>query len=100
MHSQIYAGTIPETLIDQLKITYNPLSLEEMIAYAETKLSESQMPNREIYLVSDLRIPPSTIKTKIPVALIPLLETSSYENLACISANALPQLVDKRNQPI
>ncbi len=100
MHSQIYAGTIPETLIDQLKITYNPLSLEEMIAYAETKLSESQMPNREIYLVSDLRIPQSTIKTKIPVALIPLPETSSYENLACISANALPQLVDKRNQQL
>ena len=100
MHSQIYAGSLPETLIDQLKITFNPLSLEEMLAQAETKLSESQMPNREIYLITDLRIPPTKLKTNIPIALIPLPETSDYENLAIISANALPQLVEKHKQQL
>ena len=100
LHSQIYAGSLPETLIDQLKITFHPLSLEEMLALAETKLAESQMPNREIYLISDLRIPPAELKTNIPIALIPLPETSEYENLAVISANALPQLVEKHNQQL
>mgnify|MGYP000972065043 CR=1 FL=1 len=100
MHSQIYAGSLPETLIDQLKITFNPLSLEEMLKLAETKLAESQMPNREIYLITDLRIPPTELKTNIPIALIPLPETSDYENLAIISANALPQLVEKHKQQL
>ena len=71
-----------------------------MLAQAETKLSESQMPNREIYLITDLRIPPTKLKTNIPIALIPLPEAADYENLALISANALPQLVEKHKQQL
>ncbi|MEN6445266.1 MAG: BatA domain-containing protein [Candidatus Cloacimonas sp.] len=100
IHSQIYAGTIPETLIEQLTTTYTPLSLKDMVTAAETKLSESQMPNREIYLISDLRIPPVNLTSSVPIALIPLPQTVGYENLAVISANALYQLVDKRNQQL
>jgi len=100
LHSQIYAGSLPETLIGQLKITFSPLTLEEMLAQAETKLAESQMPNREIYLITDLRIPPAELKTSVPIALIPVPETVDYENLAVISANALPQLVEKHNQQL
>ena len=100
LHSQIYAGSLPETLMGQLKITFSPLTLEEMLAQAETKLAESQMPNREIYLITDLRIPPVELKTSVPIALIPVPETADYENLAVISANALPQLVEKHNQQL
>lgn len=96
LNSQLYAGKIPETLLEKINIAYLPLSLQEMLTYAETKLKESQMPNREIYLLSDNRLAPETLKTDIPLASIPLREDSSYENLSISKAGILPQLVDKR----
>lgn len=96
LNSQLYAGKIPEALLDKLNISYLPLSLQEMLLFAETKLKESQMPNQEIYLLSDNRTPPETLKTSIPMAAIPLREDNSYENLSISKAGVLPQLVDKR----
>jgi len=58
------------------------------------------MPNQEIYLISDNRMEPTKLKSSVPIAQIPLPESQSYENLACTSAKALPQLVDKKNQQL
>jgi hypothetical protein len=98
LHAQIYAGTIPQTLIDQVNITYSPLTLPDMLELAETKLRESQMPNQEIYLLSDDRMDPIKLSSSIPISSIPLSKTQGYENIACTSAKVLPQLVDKRRQ--
>jgi len=100
LHSQIYAGRIPESLLEQLVITYSPLPLSEMLQLAEQKLSESQLPNQEIYLLSDNRRPAEKLKSKVPIATIPLPETRDYENVACSAARVLPQLVDRRNQQL
>lgn len=100
LNSQLYAGKIPETLLDKLNISYLPLSLQEMLEAAETKLKESQMPNQEIYLLSDNRTAPETLKTAIPIAAIPLREDNSYENLSISKAGVLPQLVDKRRMQL
>lgn len=97
LHSQIYAAKIPESLLDEIGITYSPLSLSEMLILAEQKLVESQMPNQEIYLITDNRTPPEKLKTKLPIATIPLPETQDFANVACTSAKPLPQLVDRRN---
>jgi hypothetical protein len=95
LHAQIYAGKIPPSLLDQLAVTYLPISLPDMLKLAETKLQESQMPNREIYMITDNRMDKTELKASVPIAMIPLPE-SSYENLACTSVKVLPQLVDKR----
>ncbi len=100
LHSQIYAAKIPQTVIDQVKVTYNPLSPDKMLEVAETKLKDSQMPNQEVYLISDNRMDAIKLKSSIPIAAIPLPETQDYENLACPSAKALPQLVDKKNRQL
>lgn len=97
LHSQIYAGKIPESLLEQLTICYTPLSLNEMLELAESKLSESQMPNREIYLLSDHRMQPEKLKSRLPIASIPLPASRDYQNIACTSAKVLPQLVERRN---
>lgn len=98
MNSQLYAGQIPATLLDNVNITYLPSSLSDMLLAAETKLKESQMPNQEIYLLTDNRMAAESIKTSIPIASIPLREDHSYENLTISKAQVLPQLVDKRRQ--
>lgn len=98
LHAQIYAGKIPSALVEQLAITFAPLPLDEMLSLAEAKLQESQMPNQEIYLISDMRMEAIKLKTSVPAAIIPLPQTGSYENLACTSVKVLPQLVDKRRQ--
>jgi hypothetical protein len=98
MHAQIYAGNIPQTLVEQISSTYSPLPLPEMLQMAETKLHESQMPNQEIYLISDRRMEPIKLKSSIPVSTIPLPLGQGFENIACTSAKVLPQLVDKRMQ--
>jgi len=100
LHAQIYAAQIPQAVIDQVAVTHNPLSVANMLTLAETKLKDSQMPNQEIYLISDNRMEPTKLKSSVPIAQIPLPESQSYENLACTSAKALPQLVDKKNQQL
>lgn len=98
LHAQIYAGTIPPTLVEQIGVTYSPLPLPEMLKLAETKLQESQMPNQEIYLITDRRMEPIKLSSSIPISSIPLPMSQGYENIACTSAKVLPQLVDKRAQ--
>jgi len=97
LHSQIYAGKIPDSVLEQVEITYTPLSLTDMLSFAETKLSESQMPNQEVYLLSDNRLPAVKLKSKTYLAQIPLPESADYENVACSSAKVLPQLTERRN---
>lgn len=97
LHSQIYAGKIPEGLLEQLSVSYTPLTLNEMLELAVNKLSESQMPNQEIYLLSDNRMPPEKLKSSLPIASIPLPASRDFENVACTSAKVLPQLVERRN---
>ncbi|MDD3235393.1 MAG: BatA and WFA domain-containing protein [Candidatus Cloacimonetes bacterium] len=98
LHAQIYAGTIPSNLIEQIAVTYIPLPIEDMLKFAETKLHESQMPNQEIYLISDNRCEPVKLKTPVPLASIPLPLAQDYANIACTTAKVLPQMVDKRQQ--
>lgn len=98
LNAQIYSAGIPASVIEQLGVSYLPLSLEEMLKYAELKLQESQMPNQEIYLISDRNIAPQSLKSHIPLALIPLPSTADYANLAITSVKVLPQLVEKKKQ--
>jgi hypothetical protein len=98
LNSQIYAGKLPQSVIEQIGVTYSPLPVNEMLALAERKLQESQMPNQEIYLISDMRMDDIKLKASVPIASIPLPESQSYENIACTSAIVLPMLVDKKKQ--
>ncbi|MDD3281941.1 MAG: BatA domain-containing protein, partial [Candidatus Cloacimonetes bacterium] len=54
MHSQIFAKEIPEETLRSISIAYQAMDWEDTFSFAESRLSETQMPNREIYLLSDL----------------------------------------------
>ncbi len=98
LNSQIYSSKLPPSIIDKIRVCYLPLSFEEMLRYAELKLQESQMPNQEMYIISDESLEPMRLKSSVPIAFIPLPDTADYSNLAVTSAKVLPQLVEKKKQ--
>ncbi|NLO11891.1 MAG: hypothetical protein GX122_05645 [Candidatus Cloacimonetes bacterium] len=97
-HGQSYAGKIPGDIINSIAITHLPLSMEAAMDEAHTKLVESGIPNRELYLLTDRREADYPADFPLPVHLIPLTAPQSWQNLSIKDVTPLPQLVDKTRQ--
>ncbi len=96
MHAQLFAGKFPENLLADIRSTWEPLPLEKMLTLASEKLKESQLTNREIYLLSDL--PEQNLPaTEIPTIVIPLPKPLPWKNISCQNAQPVMQLVDKKH---
>ena len=96
LHAQILPGKVPPELLQSIKITHLPSSLEELYKLAERKLAETQLPNREIHLLTDLQAQDYPPKTAYPVLMIPLPRVEEPANLSCQAAEPLAQLVERR----
>jgi len=95
LNAQIYAGAIPEDLISAIAVSYNTITMDEMLSMAESKLSETQMPHRELYLIGNMRAINLETKPQQRINFIPLNNDFSYENLSCHDAKPVPQLVER-----
>lgn len=100
LHTQIWAGDIPEDLIARIGITHAPLKPTELIALAEKKLADAQMQNREIYLLTDRQRADYPPNPKYKVNLIPLPALEPYQNLSCSNAEPQPVLVDRSRDQV
>jgi hypothetical protein len=101
MNSQIQAGKLPDNLINSVKTTWEPMTVTEMLTYADNKLQESQMTNREAYLLSDGQTQVLPAKLDFPVMLIPLPKPLPWNNLSVQNARPVMQLTNKQqNQTI
>jgi len=98
IHTQIYAGSIPDDALKTLAISWNPLPWDEVLSLADSKLSEAQMPNSEIYLLSDFVNESFEIHTEHPVAAIPLSDARERKNISVSEARVLPQIVGRAKQ--
>ena len=96
MHSQLQSGRLPENLINSIQTTWLPLTTADMLALAETRLTESQYSNKEIYLLSDNQALELPEKPSIPVLLIQPAESASWENLSVSNAAPVMQLTDRQ----
>ncbi len=96
MNSQLQSGRISEGLINSVKSTWMPLSMDKMLEFASTKLKESQYSNREIYLITDGQAQVIPDKPEIPVLVLPPLLPESWDNLSCTNAAPVMQLTDKQ----
>jgi len=94
-YSQIYAGTLSEDLIEDIQACFTPLPLEKMLELAEAKLADSQLQNRELYFITDMQERELPEKTGYPIHLIPLGATGSWENIVCLNARPVAQLVER-----
>jgi hypothetical protein len=95
MHSQIFAKEIPEETLRSISIAYQAMDWEDTFSFAESRLSETQMPNREIYLLSDLINEKIDYKSDYPVALIPIGEKDPRQNISLSDARILPKIVER-----
>ncbi len=98
LHSQIYAGEIPPESLKSISLCHNLMDWPETFTFAEARLAEAQMPNREIYLLSDLINENIEHHSPYPVALIPISETDPRQNLSLSQARVLPQIVDRARE--
>ncbi|MDP2172571.1 MAG: BatA domain-containing protein [Candidatus Cloacimonadaceae bacterium] len=98
LHSQIYAGLIPEEVLDLIEVSFSPISFSDMLNHAESKLAETQLSNREIYLLTDGQSHEYPAFSSLPIHLIPIVKTNPVENLSCRDAKPIAQLVEKKRQ--
>ena len=95
LHSQVFAGKIPEDLISQIGITHNPISITDAFKQAKDKLALSGLPNRELYLLTDRQAADYPDKFELDVHLIPLELEKTRENISISELKPRSQLVDK-----
>ncbi|MBW6513129.1 MAG: BatA domain-containing protein [Candidatus Syntrophosphaera sp.] len=101
LHAQIYAGSFPQGLISQIGVTYSPLPLANMVSLAEEKLRETQLANRELYLITDGQKQEYPVPEGQNLNVINIAQDREFDNLSCSGAAVLPQLVEKsRRQSI
>jgi hypothetical protein len=95
LHAQLYAEAFPADLLDRIGITYDPLSVTDMLALATEKLQESQLANRELYYLTDTQQQEYSPSGGERMNVINVASHGQWENLSCFEARPLPQLVEK-----
>jgi len=101
LHSQIYAGSIPEDILEPISITYEPLTISLMLKQAESRLQETQFANKEIYLITDGQKQEYPSPSDVTLQVINIADNENFTNLSCSQAQVLPQLTEKsRRQTI
>lgn len=95
LHSQVFAGKIPEDLVTQIQITHNPISIADALIQAKDKLAISGLPNRELYLLTDRQAADYPKNFEMDVHLIPLELDKINENISISELKPRSQLVDK-----
>ncbi len=101
LHAQIYAGAIPDDLIKDISVSFSPLSIAAMHKLADSKLRETQLANREMYLLTDKQKQEYPVAPEQTLHVINVSADTNPDNLSCSEAAVLPQLVEKsRRQSI
>ena len=99
LHGNLRYGKIPVELIRGVDITAVVTPLQEILESTEAKLKDSHLPNREIYVLTDLQDQHLSKNTQIPVYLIsPETGDEQSSNLSCQNARIVNEIVGARNQ--
>ena len=95
LNSNLIYGKIPENLIRNIKITPLAKPLKDVIVFASKKLKESHLPNREIYLISDLQKQELPEKIDTSCFIIPTSDIESRSNISCQNARLINEFTKK-----
>ncbi|MCB5269800.1 MAG: BatA domain-containing protein [Candidatus Cloacimonadaceae bacterium] len=98
IHAQIYAEKIPEEALQTIGISWKPLAWDEVLSLANQKLADAQMPNSEIYLLSDFVNEEIKLKSQYPIAAISIGKDVKRRNISVSEARAMPQIVGRNRQ--
>ncbi|MCD4795605.1 MAG: BatA domain-containing protein, partial [Candidatus Cloacimonetes bacterium] len=93
--TSIIYGKIPAALIEEIKPASRISPLEDVLLFAQEKLKETHLPNKEIYFITDLQEYPLPEKLDIPVFFIPTSNIMDRNNISCQNAITVNEIVKK-----
>lgn len=95
MNANLRYGKIDEKQINRFAITTTPMKLKEVLREAEKKLIQSQLPNREIYLITDMQKEELPKHIQTPVYIIPTSKPIERSNVSCQNASIKQDLIQQ-----
>ena len=98
LYGTINYGKISGELIDKIEISSQIMLLKDVIKLAEKKLKNTHLPNREIYIITDLQKYEFPSKSEIPTFIIPTSNLENRNNISCQNANLQHQIVNDNLQ--
>ncbi|HNX00489.1 MAG TPA: BatA domain-containing protein [Candidatus Cloacimonadota bacterium] len=96
LNGNLHFGKLPSKEMENINITYMPVPYMKLVKEAEDKLSQSQLPNREIYIITDGQKQEIPLKNEYSVFLIPTSRHLDWINLSCRDARPDIQLVNRK----
>jgi hypothetical protein len=94
-NSTLEYGSFSEDKLHSVELTPKALSLGEVIRLAESSLIESQIPNREIYFISDMQEQEFPEKLETTLFLIPTSNIRERRNLSIENAFLSSSFVER-----
>ncbi len=98
LHSGISIGKLSDKLIDEITISPQVIALKEVLTTAQNKLEETHLPNKEIYLITDMQKQELTIKLEFPTFFIPTSSIEDKNNISCQDATIKNEIVNRSMQ--
>jgi hypothetical protein len=96
LNGNLHFGKLPAREMENISITYMPLTYSKLVREAQDKLSQSQMPNREIYIITDGQKQELPQKNDYPIFLLQTSPHDDWSNLSCQNAKPGAQLVNRK----
>ncbi|MFA5498537.1 MAG: BatA domain-containing protein [Candidatus Cloacimonadia bacterium] len=96
LYANIHYGKIPESLLGNIELTALPTHLNDLVQLANDKLKETQLFNREIYLINNLRKQELPEKTEYPLLIIPTSDKDDWNNLSCQNARVEEDFIERK----
>jgi len=95
LHGGIRIGKLSEKLIDEITISPQVTALEDVLQTAEKKLKETHIPNKEIYLITDMQKQELSINLEFPTFFIPTSANVDKNNISCQNASVQNEIVKR-----
>ena len=96
LNGNINFGKLPNKLIDNIAITPIVQNFSDVISLAESELAKSQLPNREIIILSDLQKKSLPTKTITPTYLIPTHNQTDLHNISVQNSKFTYDLINRK----
>jgi hypothetical protein len=87
-------GKFDEKLLQTISVTSVAAPLKDILKTAETKLKESHLPNREIYVLSDFQKQDLSENMETPVFFVPTSGTDERYNISCENSKVIRDFVN------
>lgn len=97
-YGNLLYGKIPAEILETIKLTPNAIPKKDVLQQAVELLKESQIPNQEIYFLSDLQSFELPEKQKVPLFVIPTSQPEERSNISCQNATFFRNLVKQNGQ--